>query len=114
MNSKMTTNSPLSTNEPKKIKEKQWKQKLSKWLQQEQNLRNGDHMEGYQSCVGGGRMGEKGTGNKKHKWQAQNRQGKVKNNVGNGEAKELVCMTHGHGLSEWDILEGGAGQGRAG
>ena len=40
----------------------------------------------------------KGTGNKKHKWQAQNRQGKVKNNVGNGEAKELVCMTHGHGL----------------
>ena len=41
MNSKMTTNSQLSTTEPKK-------QKLSKQLEQEQNHRNGDHMEGYQ------------------------------------------------------------------
>ena len=32
--------------------------------------------------------GRKGTGNKKHKWQAQNSQGKVKNSIGNGEAKE--------------------------
>ena len=37
----MTTNSQLSTTEPKK-------QKLSKQLEQEQNHRNGDHMEGYQ------------------------------------------------------------------
>ena len=33
----------------------------------------------------------------------QNR-GEVKNSIGNGEAKELICMTHGHelrrGLSE--------------
>ena len=26
----------------------------------------------------------------------QNRQGDVKNSVGNGVAKELICMTHGH------------------
>ena len=43
MNSKMTTNSQLSTTEPKKQI-----QKLSKQLEQEQNHRNGDHMEGYQ------------------------------------------------------------------
>ena len=43
MNSKMTTNSQLSTTEPKKQK-----QKLSIQLEQEQNHRNGDHMEGYQ------------------------------------------------------------------
>ena len=30
----------------------------------------------------------KGTGNKKHKWWVQNRQGEVKNSIGNGEAKE--------------------------
>ena len=52
MNSKMTTNSQLSTTEFKK-------QKLSKELEQEQNHRNGDHMEGYQWGGGGGRMGEK-------------------------------------------------------
>ena len=46
MNSKMTTNSQLSTNEPKR--RKTMKTKLSKQLQQEQNHRNGDHMEGYQ------------------------------------------------------------------
>ena len=42
MNSKMTTNSQLSTTEPKE------KNKLSKQLEQEQNYRNGDHMEGCQ------------------------------------------------------------------
>ena len=44
MNSKMTTNSQLSTNEPKKEKEKQQKQKLSKQLEQEQNKRNGHNI----------------------------------------------------------------------
>ena len=44
----MTTNSHLSTTEPKK-------QKLSKQLKQEQNQSNGHHMEGNQ---GGGRGGE--------------------------------------------------------
>ena len=52
-------------------------------------------MEGYQS--GGGVWG-KGTGNKKPKWQVENRQGEVKNSIGNVEAKELICMTHGHEL----------------
>ena len=43
MNCKMTTNSQLSTTEPKKQKQTQTKQ-----LEEEQNHRNGDHMEGYQ------------------------------------------------------------------
>ena len=47
---------------------------------------------------GGGKNGGKGTGNKKHKWQVQNRQGEVKNSIRNGEAKELTYMTHGHEL----------------
>ena len=62
MNSKMTTNSQLPTTEPKN------KNKLSKQLEQEQNHRNRDHMEGYQWGERGRRLGEKGTGNKKLKW----------------------------------------------
>ena len=50
MNIKMTTNSQLLKTEPKKNKNK-----LSRQLEQEQNHRNGDHMEGYQW----GREGEK-------------------------------------------------------
>ena len=46
MNIKMTTNSQLSTTEP--IKKTQQKQKLSKPVEQEQNKRNGHHMEGFQ------------------------------------------------------------------
>ena len=45
MKSKMTTNSQLSTTEPKNKKNKN---KLSIQLEQEHNHRNGDHMEGYQ------------------------------------------------------------------
>ena len=41
---------------------------------------------------------EKGTGNKKHNWQVQNRQEVVKNSIGNGEAKELICSTCGYEL----------------
>ena len=44
MKSKMTTNSQLSTTEPKKNKNNN---KLSKQPEQEQNHRTGDHMEGY-------------------------------------------------------------------
>ena len=58
----MMTNSQLLTNEPK-IKEKQQKQKLSKQLEQEQNQRNGHHMEGFQWGVGreekGGKVQER-------------------------------------------------------
>ena len=51
MNNKMTTNSQLSTTEPKKKKKRKKrkeKQKLSKQLEQEQNQINGDHMVGFQ------------------------------------------------------------------
>ena len=51
MNSKMTTNSQLSTTEPKKNKNE-----LSKQIEQEQNHRSRHHMEGYQQ----GRRGEWG------------------------------------------------------
>ena len=57
MNSKMTTNSQLSKLNLRKTKNKN---ELSKQLQQEQNHRNGDHMEGYQQGWGGrGRVGGK-------------------------------------------------------
>ena len=35
------------------------------------------------------------------------RQGEVKNSIGNVEAKELICMTHGHEL--WGGNVGGRG-----
>ena len=54
MNSKMTINSQLSTTEPNKNKNK-----LSKQLEQEQNHRNGDHIESYQWGGDRGRMGGK-------------------------------------------------------
>ena len=60
MDSKMTTNSQQSTTEPKN--------KLSKQLEEEQNHRNGDHIDGYQQGGGRRQNGGKGTGNKKHKW----------------------------------------------
>ena len=54
MNSKMTTNSQLSTTKPKKQQ-----QRPNKPLEQEQNHRNGVHMESYQWGGGGGEWGEK-------------------------------------------------------
>ena len=68
--------------------------------------------EGHQSGSGG-ENGGKGTGNKKHNWQVQNRQGEVKNSMGNGEAKELICMTHGHEL-RWGNTGGSVGAGKRG
>ena len=55
MNSEMTINSQLSTTEPKNKN----KNKLSKQLEQEQNHRNGDHMEVYQQGSRRGREGGK-------------------------------------------------------
>ena len=49
MNIKMVTNSQVSTTEPKNTN----KNELSKQLEQEQNHRNGDDMEGYQHGAGG-------------------------------------------------------------
>ena len=37
----------------------------------------------------------------------QNRQGEVKNSIGNVEAKELICMTHGHELKGGNVGERG-------
>ena len=50
----MTTNTQLSYQQPNQKKKKK---NLSKQLEQEQNHRNGDHMEGY--LQGRGRKGEK-------------------------------------------------------
>ena len=47
--------------------------------------------------------------------QLQNSHGDVKYNIGNGVAKDLIHMTHGHAqwwgvcLREW-VVQGGAGQ----
>ena len=61
-------------------------------------------MEGYQQGGGGGRIGEKVQGirsiNGRYKIYRN-----VKNSMGNGEAKELICMTHGHEGECW--WEGG-------
>ena len=54
INSTMTTNSQLSITEPKKNKNK-----LSKELEQEQNHRTGDHMEGYHRGGEGGEQGKR-------------------------------------------------------
>ena len=66
-------------------------------------------MKGYQQGSEGGEVG-KGTENKQHKWQVENRQGEGKNSVGNVEAKELICMTHGHEL-RWGNAGGMLGAG---
>ena len=65
MNSKMTTNSPLSTTEPKKTKNKY---ELSKQLEQEQIHRNEGHMKCGRLSSGREENEGKGTGNKKCKW----------------------------------------------
>ena len=48
-------------------------------------------------------------------WQVLNRQGEGKNSIRNGEATELMCVTHGHELRGGGLLEemgvlGGGGQ----
>ena len=74
MNSKMTMNSQLLTIRPKKKTTKQ-------------TTRTGTESQKQRShgglSVGRGENGGKGTGNKKHKWQVQNRKGEVKNSTGN-------------------------------
>ena len=59
---------------------------------------------------GRGKNRRKSTGNKKHKWLVQNRQGEVKNSIGNGEAKEVMCTNHRHELR--GVGGGNAGGGR--
>ena len=40
-----------------------------------------------------------------YKWWVENRQGEGKNSLGNVEAKELICTTHGHELM-WGNMGG--------
>ena len=40
----------------------------------------------------------------------ENRQGQVRNRMGNAEAKELICTTHGHEL-RWENADGRGVQG---
>ena len=96
MSIKVTTNSQLSTTESKKQK------------QINQTTRSGTESQIWTS-VGGlsagrwkGKNGGTGTGINKHNWQVQNRQEDVNKSIGNGEAKELTCMTHGHELRRTD------------
>ena len=108
MNSKMAKNTNLSTIESKK-------NKLRKQEEQRQN-------HGYRECfhayqMGGGceGMGKEMRGLNCINRQLQNSHGDVKYSIGNGEAKELTRMTHGHEqsrgdcLREWRVL-GGKGQ----
>ena len=44
----------------------------------------------------------------------ENRQGEVKNSIGNVEAKERICKAHGHELRGWGMLEGSGIPGRRG
>ena len=66
-------------------------------------------MEDYQHRRGRGGDGRKGTENKQHKWQVENRQGEGKSSTGNVEAKELISMTHDTNNRE-GMWEGGGGQ----
>ena len=107
MNIKMAINSQLSTTKPKK---KEKKKKLSKQPEQEQNCRYGDHLEGYQ--LGGGRKRMRGKIQEikgiigRYKMD----QGMVMNSRGNGEAREVMCMTHALELRGGMLVGQGTGQ----
>ena len=81
MSSKITTNSQQSTTDPKK--QKQTKHTTRTGTESQKQRSHG----GLPVVRGKRENGGKGTGNKKHKWQVQNRQEEVKNSMGNGEAK---------------------------
>ena len=58
-----------------------------KQREQKQNPRYEDHLEGYQLGGGRGKMGERVQGLRSTYWKVQNRQGDVKNNIGNEVVK---------------------------
>ena len=65
----MTTNSQLSTNEPKKIKgRKATKQKIKQTTRTEIESEKWTSQGGFSVGRGRGGMGVKGTGKKKHNW----------------------------------------------
>ena len=106
MNIKRATNSQLLTTDSKN----QTKQTTRKRTESQVQTSFGRLLAGR----GKGENEGKGTGDKKHNWQVQNRQGDVKNSTGNGEAKDLICMTHRHelrgGLLEGKGVLGGGGR----
>ena len=100
MNSKITTNSQLSTTESKK--QQQTKKTTRTGTESQIQRPYGMLSAGRGKEENGG----KGTGIKKHSWQLQNRQGNVKDSIGNEEAKECILMTHGHKLRQ-GVIAGG-------
>ena len=71
MNSKMTTNSQLSTIEPKKQKQKQTKQTTRSGTESQKWRSHGGLSVGKMR----GKNGGKGTGNKKYKWGTKSTRG---------------------------------------
>ena len=108
MNIKKATSSQLSTTESKTNKKTTM-----------QTTKTGTELQVWRSFGGlsvgrgKGENGEKGAKIKRHNWQIQNRQGYIKNSIGNGEAKSLICVTHGHELKK-GLLEGRGVIGRGG
>ena len=98
MNSKMTTNAQLSTTQSRKKKQNQKKTNQTPRTETELQKSHGDHMEGYQWGGEGEEWRGKVQGNRKRNWKVQNRWGEDKNGIGNGEAKDFICMTHRHEL----------------
>ena len=98
----MTTNSQTSMTEPKKQKEK-----LSKQVEQEQKQRNVDHMDCFQWGWGGEEWRGMAQGIRsiigRHKIDGES----LRIVQENGEAKDLICTTHGHELRVGDA--GGLG-----
>ena len=89
MNRTMTINSDLLTTEPKtKTKQTRTETYSQKWRSHG----------GFQSGRGKGSIGEKVQGIRSINVRYKTDGGWVKNSIGNGEAKELICMTHGQEL----------------
>ena len=83
MNIKMTTNLQVSTTESEKQNQAN-----------NQNRNRIIEMEIIWRVISGEEVGGEWGKN----WQVHNRQGEGKNSIGNGEVKELICMTHGREL----------------
>ena len=92
------------------------KSKLSKQEEQRQNHEYREHFDGCQMRGGDGRMGEGVRGLRSTNRQLQNSHRDVKYSIGNGVAKEFICMTHGQWwgncLREWGMLGGGKEMGK--
>ena len=87
----MIGNSQLLTTTPK-TKQKQTKQTTRTGTEPQKWRSHG----GLSTREQEGERGGKGTENKQLKWQVENRPGEGKNSIRNVEAKEFICMTHGH------------------